>query len=160
MGTSLFTNYEEVVAMLLFGIGFTTLLFNRNLLKKIIGFNFMDTGIYLFLTSMGYIEGGLAPIYVEGLSTAESYINPIPAGLVLTGIVVSVSVTAIMLSLTVRLYRRYHTLNLDEIYMYAQNDHDETIPQDEPRAKGAKKMKLSTLFAAAAAADKNGGDKE
>ena len=24
MGTSLFTNYEEVVAMLLFGIGFTT----------------------------------------------------------------------------------------------------------------------------------------
>ena len=107
MGTSLFTNYEEVVAMLLFGIGFTTLLFNRNLLKKIIGFNFMDTGIYLFLTSMGYIEGHLAPIYVEGLSTAESYINPIPAGLVLTGIVVSVSVTAIMLSLTVRLYRRY-----------------------------------------------------
>ena len=84
MGTSLFTNYEEVVAMLLFGIGFTTLLFNRNLLKKIIGFNFMDTGIYLFLTSMGYIEGGLAPIYVEGLSTAENYINPIPAGLVLT----------------------------------------------------------------------------
>ena len=38
------------------------------------------------------------------------------AGLVLTGIVVSVSVTAIMLSLTVRLYRRYHTLQLDEIY--------------------------------------------
>ena len=120
----------------------------------------MDTGIYLFLTSMGYIEGGLAPIYVEGLSTAESYINPIPAGLVLTGIVVSVSVTAIMLSLTVRLYRRYHTLNLDEIYMYAQNDHDETIPQDEPRAKGAKKMKFSDLFSSSMSASKNGGDKE
>ncbi len=143
MGTSLFTNYEEVVAILLFGIGFTTLLFNRNLLKKIIGFNFMDTGIYLFLTSMGYIEGRLAPIYVEGLSTAENYINPIPAGLVLTGIVVSVSVTAMMLSLTVRLYRRYHTLNLDEIYMYAQNDHDETAPQDAP-----------------AAAPQNGGDQQ
>lgn len=146
MGTSLFTNYEEVVAMLLFGIGFTTLLFNRNLLKKIIGFNFMDTGIYLFLTSMGYIEGHLAPIYVEGLSTAENYINPIPAGLVLTGIVVSVSVTAIMLALTVRLYRRYHTLNLDEIYMYAQNDHDETIPQDAPTsARSAKKATEAAL---------------
>ena len=45
----------------------------------------------------------------------EAYINPIPAGLVLTGIVVSVSVTALMLSLTVRLYRRYHTLDIDEI---------------------------------------------
>ena len=43
------------------------------------------------------------------------YVNPLPAGLVLTGIVVSVSVTAILLALTVRLYRRYHTLNIDEI---------------------------------------------
>ena len=47
--------------------------------------------------------------------STEAYINPIPSGLVLTGIVVSVSVSALMLSLTIRLYRRYHTLNLDEI---------------------------------------------
>ena len=33
----------------------------------------------------------------------------------LTGIVVSVSVSAVMLALTVRLYRRYHTLDIDEI---------------------------------------------
>ena len=45
----------------------------------------------------------------------DAYINPIPSGLVLTGIVVSVSVTALMLSLTIRLYNRYHTLDLDEI---------------------------------------------
>ncbi len=45
----------------------------------------------------------------------ESYINPIPTGLVLTGIVVSVSVTAVMLALTIRLYWRYHTLEMDEI---------------------------------------------
>ena len=36
-------------------------------------------------------------------------------GLVLSGIVVSVSVTALMLSLTIRLYRRYGSLDLDEI---------------------------------------------
>ena len=52
---------------------------------------------------------------VNGVQKVTAYINPIPAGLVLTGIVVSVSVTALMLSLTIRLYRRYHTLNLDEI---------------------------------------------
>ena len=45
----------------------------------------------------------------------EAYINPIPGGLVLTGIVVSVSVSALMLSITVRLYQRYLTLDLDEI---------------------------------------------
>ena len=53
---------------------------------------------------------------MDGVSDPKAYINPVPAGLVLTGIVVSVSVTAIMLALTVRLYRRYHTLQLDEIY--------------------------------------------
>lgn len=75
----------------------------------------MDTAVYLFLASMGYIEGRSAPIVTDGVTDVEAHINPIPAGLVLTGIVVSVSVSALMLSLTIRLYRRYHTLNLDEI---------------------------------------------
>ena len=51
----------------------------------------------------------------DGIQSVEAYVNPIPSGLVLTGIVVSVSVTALMLSLTIRLYKRYHTLDLDEI---------------------------------------------
>ena len=106
---------EEIVAVLLFGIGFTTLLLQRNLIKKIIGLNIMDTAVYLFLTSVGYINGRTAPILKDGITSAANYINPIPSGLVLTGIVVSVSVTALMLSLTVRLYKRYHTLDLDEI---------------------------------------------
>ena len=110
-------NYEEAVAVILFGIGFVTLLFHRNLIKKIIGMNIMDTGVFLFLASMGYVKGGAAPIYAEN---AEFYVNPVPAGLVLTGIVVSVSVTAIMLSLAVRLHQRYGTLNLDEIYRIAR----------------------------------------
>ena len=57
----------------------------------------------------------MAPIVVDGVQDVNKYINPIPSGLVLTGIVVSVSVTALMLSLTIRLYQRYHTLNMDEI---------------------------------------------
>ncbi|MBQ8475365.1 MAG: cation:proton antiporter subunit C [Clostridia bacterium] len=109
-------NYEEIASMILFGIGFTMLLFNRNLMKKVLGLNIMDTGVYLFLASMGYIDGRVAPIIVDGVTDADKYINPIPGGLVLTGIVVSVSVTAIMLSLIIRLYERYHSLNLDEIY--------------------------------------------
>lgn len=35
----------------------------------------------------------------------------------LTGIVVSVSVSAVMLALTVRIYRKYRTLNIDQLYM-------------------------------------------
>ncbi len=114
-GTNFLLNFGEVVAMILFGIGFVTLLFQKNLIKKIIGLNIMDTAIYLFLAEKGYISGRLAPIVVDGVQSSEVYINPIPSGLVLTGIVVSVSVTALMLSLTVRLYKRYNTLDLDEI---------------------------------------------
>ena len=115
MGEHLLENYAEVVAMILFGIGFTNLLLQKNMIKKIIGLNIMDTAVYLFLAEKGYISGHIAPIVVNGDLSPEAYINPVPSGLVLTGIVVSVSVTALMLSLTIRLYRRYHTLDLDEI---------------------------------------------
>ncbi len=116
-GPNLFINYGEAVAVILFGIGFSNLLLQKNLIKKIIGLNIMDTAIYLFLAEKGYIAGRVAPIVTDGVQEVEAYINPVPSGLVLTGIVVSVSVTAIMLSLTIRLYRRYHTLDLDEISM-------------------------------------------
>lgn len=114
-GTNFVANLGEEIAMILFGIGFANLLFQKNLIKKIIGLNIMDSAVYLFLAEKGYISGRIAPIVVDGIQSVDKYINPIPSGLVLTGIVVSVSVTALMLSLTVRLYRRYHTLDLDEI---------------------------------------------
>ena len=115
MGPNLLSNYYETAAMILFGIGFTTLFLQPNLIKKVIGLNIMDSAIYLFLAEKGYITGRIAPIIVDGVQSPEKYINPIPSGLVLTGIVVSVSVSALMLSLTIRLYERYGTLDLDEI---------------------------------------------
>lgn len=115
----LLVNYEETAAVILFCIGFSTMLLHKNLVKKIIGMDIMDSSVYLFLASQGYINGRVAPIVQGGVQSVEAYINPIPAGLVLTGIVVSVSVSALMLALAVRLYHRYHTLNLDEIIALA-----------------------------------------
>ena len=126
MLSALMDHIEEIAALILFGIGFSNLLLNRHMIKKIIGFSMMDSAIYLFLASYGYIRGRVSPI-LEGLTPAPSvgqYVNPLPAGLVLTGIVVSVSSTAVMLALTVRLYRRYHTLNIDEIAMLAKEADD------------------------------------
>ena len=117
-------NFGQAVAVLLFVIGFANLLLQKNLIKKIIGMNFIDTGTYLFLAEKGYIVGRIAPIIVNGDQSVERYINPIPSGLVLTGIVVSVSVTALMLSLTIRLYRRYHTLDMDEISTILKKEED------------------------------------
>lgn len=121
---TLFTNYYETAAMILFGVGFTTLLMHRNMIKKIIGFNFMDSAIYLYLASKGYITGRVAPIIIDGNTDPSNYVNPIPTGLVLTGIVVSVSVTAFLLALTCRLYDKFHTLDIDEITSLARKEKD------------------------------------
>lgn len=115
-------NIEETVSIILFGIGFTILLLHRNLVKKIMGMNIMDTATYLFLAVKGYITGRAVPIVVDGIQDVDAYINPVPSGLVLTGIVVSVSTTALMLALTVRLYERYHSLDLDEILILAKEE--------------------------------------
>ena len=120
----LWDNRIQCVSVLLFALGFATLLLHPNLMKKIIGLNIMDTAAYLLLTSLGYIQGRLAPIIQNGNTNSALYANPLPAGLVLTGIVVSVSVTALMLGLTVRLYEHYHTLNLDRIYLMARQEQE------------------------------------
>ena len=65
MLSTLLHNYQEAVAIVLFAIGFATLLFQRNLIRKLIGMNIMDAGLFLFLTSLGYIDGRKAPI-LEG----------------------------------------------------------------------------------------------
>lgn len=114
---NLTTNYYEVTAIVLFGIGFCTLLFQKNLIKKIIGLNIMDTSIFLFLAAKGYIAGAKAPIITQGVS---EYINPIPSGLVLTGIVVAVSVTAFLLALALRMYKYYGTLDTEKIAYLAK----------------------------------------
>lgn len=124
---SIWNNRIAVISVILFAVGFATLLLHHNLFKKILGLNIMDTASCLLLTSMGYIEGRTAPIIVDGVTQMERYGNPLPAGLVLTGIVVSVSVTAVMLALTIRLYERYHTLDLDEIYMIARREEKKEV---------------------------------
>lgn len=114
---ALWTQRYMVVAVLLFCIGAASLIFNPNLIKKLIGFDLMDNAIYLMLTSAGYVNGREDPLILDFSTapSAEHFVNPIPAGLVLTGIVVSVSVTAFALALVVRIYKKYHTVYLDVI---------------------------------------------
>ncbi len=119
---NLLVNKYAACAVVLFGIGFTTMLLHQNLIKKIIGLNIMDTAVYLFLAAEGYITGRTAPIVINGVQKVSEYINPIPSGLVLTGIVVSVSSSALLLSLTICLYRRYQTLDFDKITMAVKKE--------------------------------------
>ena len=67
----------QVVAVILFCIGFATLFLHPNLIKKVIGLNLMDSAVFLMLAAVGYIDGGKAPIIVDGIS-AVSGVDPAP----------------------------------------------------------------------------------
>lgn len=123
LGT-LLENRFAVTAVILFGIGFANVMIQLNLLKKVIGFNIMDSAVFLLLASLGYINGHTAPVVEEGAADASLYINPLPSGLVLTGIVVSVSITAFSLALILRIYRKYGTIELDELLSRVKKEED------------------------------------
>ena len=116
-------NRYAVTAVILFGVGFANLMLQQNLLRKVLGFNIMDAAIFLLLASLGYIDGGVAPI-VGDRGFDPLYINPIPSGLALTGIVVSVAITAFALALIQRIYRRCGTIELRELLELAKKDDD------------------------------------
>jgi multicomponent Na+:H+ antiporter subunit C len=107
-------NLFYAMAFIIFLTGFWIMLSHANLIKKIIGMNIMESAIFLFLVAIGYVKNGSAPIITEG-NLGITYVNPLPSALILTGIVVSVSVTAFALGLVVRLYQHYGTVDVDEI---------------------------------------------
>jgi len=96
-------------------IGLYIILAKHNLIKVIIGLGILDTGVNLFLISLGYINKGTAPIFSRPGIDSEYMVDPVPQALVLTAIVIGVAVLALALSLAIRLYQHYGTLNLRKI---------------------------------------------
>ncbi len=105
-------NYLGAVAI--FVIGLHTVVTHSNLIKRIMGINIMGMAIFLFFVATGNVTGGRPPI-VDGSENAEPFINPLPSVLILTGIVVVVSITVYSLSLVIRIYETYGTIDQDEI---------------------------------------------
>jgi len=95
--------------------GLYIILVKHNLIKVIIGLGILDTGVNLFLISVGYITKGTAPIFSRAGINSEHMVDPVPQALVLTAIVIGVAVLALALSLAIRLYKHYGTLNLRKI---------------------------------------------
>lgn len=108
-------NRFAIAAVILFVTGFVNMMVHPNLIKKVVSFNIMDSATFLLLASRGMIAGRTAAILTDGGADVTRYVNPIPAGLVLTGIVVSVSVSAFSLALIQRIYGAYGTVDMREL---------------------------------------------
>lgn len=102
--------YGAAIALIMGGIMIAAT--KRNLIKIIIGLNIMETGVNLLLIATGYISGGTAPIMNK---TWTKVVDPIPQALVLTAIVIGVAVTAMALSIVVRIYEKNNSLDIRKI---------------------------------------------
>ncbi len=115
------THLYYLTAVMLFVIGLFTIVASNHLIKIVIGLNLTQIGVYLFIVSVGYIDGASPPIIGFG----EPYANPLLHVVVLTAIVVGVAITALALALTIRLYEEFGTLNVNEIEAALAADEDE-----------------------------------
>jgi len=104
------SRFYYVAVFLLIGIGLYTVIDADNLIKKVIGLNIFQVGIFLFFITAAFVEGGQPPVIEDGV---ETYVSPLPHVLILTAIVVGVSLTAVALTLVVRIYSEYGTLRED-----------------------------------------------
>jgi len=149
-------NYFIYVVLLL--IGLWAMIAKNNLIKKLIGMSIFQTAIILFYVSIGVKEGATIPIYlpehdphashgsaehndtaVSGPQVLEAsedsgYTNPLPHVLMLTAIVVGVATLGLALSICLRIYRGYGTVEEDDLLLKLEQE-------DSRNAGGFKKRR-------------------
>ncbi len=103
-----------MLCLLLFAIGIYCLLVKKNLVKKIVGLGISEYAINLFFILLGYRDNGEAPILDKQVAITN-FVDPLPQALILTSIVIGLGVTALMVALTVRIYEKYKTFDIEEI---------------------------------------------
>ncbi len=82
--------FYAIAGVALAGLGLFALFARAHLVRKILALNVLSSGVFMVFVALAYRAPGAAP-------------DPVPHAMVLTGIVVSVSATAVALVLTSRL---------------------------------------------------------
>ena len=85
----------------------------------VLGLGIIDYGVNLLTVSIGWNDVGTAPIYtmsdlLNGVAS-RFFVDPVPQALTLTSIVIGACVTAMAISLVIMIYRKYKTLDANEI---------------------------------------------
>jgi len=102
-------NLPYITVVALIALGVYAVVFKHNLIKIVMGVHIIGSGVNLFLISLGYREGGVAPIYTH--APKIDMVLPTPQALTLTSIVINLAVVALMLSLIMLIHRRYKSID-------------------------------------------------
>lgn len=103
-----------ILCLTLFCIGLYGVLRKRNLVKIIVGLGIMEYSMNLFFVLLGYRFHGRAPIDAQDQSIVNM-VDPLPQALVLTSIVIGLAVTALVISIAIRIYEKYGTFDITRI---------------------------------------------
>jgi multicomponent Na+:H+ antiporter subunit C len=103
--------YIAVVALMV--IGLVIIVTKKNLIKIFLGITIIESAVNLFLISLGYREGGIAPIYTYAPSA--EMVMATPQALTLTSIVIGVATSALLLSFAIIIWKKYGTIDTDKI---------------------------------------------
>ena len=110
-------------------IGFYAMMAKKNLIKKIIGMNIFQSAIIFFFISISVKKNVTVPVlehahdsHMPHAVDVMQYANPLPHVLMLTAIVVMVATLGVALSVAIMIYKKYKTLEEDEILMNIGKD--------------------------------------
>jgi multicomponent Na+:H+ antiporter subunit C len=106
-----------VVFVILFLWGIYIMAVHPNLVKKLIGLYIVQTSAIYFLVAFSAKDGATVPIILEGAAAVDPaiYANPLPHVLTVTAIVVQVATLGVSLALVSAIYRKFGTLDEDEL---------------------------------------------
>lgn len=102
------------LCLVLFCIGLYGVLRKRNIVKIIVGLGIMEYAMNMFFVLLGYRFQGRAPIVAHDQSILNM-VDPLVQALVLTSIVIGLGVTALVISIAIRIYEKYSTFDITKI---------------------------------------------
>ena len=104
-----------MLTLLLLSLGVAGVIVCNNYMKKLICMNVMQVAVIFFFLCLGQKSPGTIPVAMDTVVKASDYINPLPHGLMLTAIVVSLGTTGVGLSLLLRIREKYGTIEEDDL---------------------------------------------
>lgn len=104
-----------MLTLLLLSLGVAGVIVCNNYMKKLICMNVMQVAVIFFFLCLGQKSSGTIPVAMDTVVKASDYINPLPHGLMLTAIVVSLGTTGVGLSLLLRIREKYGTIEEDDM---------------------------------------------
>ena len=114
--------YTGAIGLLL--IGLLGLLILKNIFRLLLSLVIFESGANLFLVLSGFRTHGVAPILINSQDNISQMVmnDPVPQALVLTAIVIGVGIQALALTLIIKIYQRYQTLDMKEIHIKLEQD--------------------------------------